>query len=317
MAVGIGAGGFMGIAFESTYGTYAAPTKYFPIKSESFKFMQDTYWRRVIRGNVVTWLGAADGFSHIEGEIEMELMEDALAHFLHATRNTVVKSGAGADKTYTTTPTAIASSASLAKTLSITMVRAGVTFGYVGCVVGKMSFSSDETGVPMMTMTVVGSDEGSQTLPTPTWLATSTAFGAGMYSVEIPTATQVFDCDGFTFDVDDTPEPQFRLNNTRKARFIKFGERSVTCKITRDFDGRTEFDAFKALTSTSITIACTKSAVKKITFLLPNAIREAHDGPELTGQGDLIVADVNFNGAFDTATSKDYQITVICQEDIT
>lgn len=317
MAVGIGAGGFMGIAFESTYGTYAAPTKYFPIKSEAFKFMQDTYWRRVIRGNVVTWLGAADGFSHVEGEIEMELMEDALPYFLYASRNTIVKSGGGADKTYTTTPTAIASSASLPKTLSITMVRAGVVFGYVGCVVGKMSFSSDDTGVPMMTLTVVGSDEASQTLPTPTWLATSTAFGAGMYSIEIPTATQVFDCAGFTFEIDDTPEPQFRLNNSRKARFIKFGERSTTCQITRDFDGRTEYDLFKALTSTSITLKCEKTAVKSITFSMPNAIREAYDGPELTGQGDLITADVNFNGAFDLTTSKDYQIVVICQEDIT
>jgi hypothetical protein len=50
---------------------------------------------------------------------------------------------------------------------------------------------------------------------------------------------------------------------------------------------------------------------------MPNAIREAYDGPELTGQGDLITADVNFNGAFDLVTSKDYQIVVICQEDIT
>jgi len=317
MAVGIGAGGFMGLAFETTYGTYAAPTKYFPIKSEDFKFMQDTYWRRVIRANVVTWLGAADGFSHVEGDIEMELMEDALPYFLHASRNTVAKSGAGADKTYVTTPTAIASSSSLPKTLSITIVRAGVTFGYVGCVVGKMSFSADDTGVPMMTMTVMGSDEASQSLPTPTWLATSTAFGAGMYSIEIPTATQVFDCNGFTFEVDDTPEPQFRLNNSRKARFIKFGERSTTLQTTRDFDGRAEYDLFKALTATSVTLSCTKSATNKVTFKMPNAIRETYDGPSLTGQGDLITADVTFNGVFDLVTSKDYEITVICQEDIT
>lgn len=316
MAVGIGAGGFMGLAFESTYGTYTAPTKYFPIKSEDFKFQQDTYWRRVIRANVVTWLGAADGFSHTEGDIEMELMEDALPYFLYASRNTVAKSGAGADKTYTTTPTAQARETG-SRSLSITIVRAGVTFGYTGCVVGKMSFSADDTGVPMMTMSVVGSDEASQTLPTPTWLTTSTAFGAGMYSIEIPTASQVFDCNGFTFEVDDTAEPQFRLNNSRKATFIKFGERSTTLQVTRDFDGRTEYDAFKALTSTSVTLSCTKTATKKVTFKMPNAIRETYDGPSLTGQGELITADVTFNGVFDTATSKDYEIVVICQEDIT
>ena len=49
MAVGIGAGGYVGIAFETTYGTYVPPTKYFPIKSENLKFMQDTYWRRVVQ----------------------------------------------------------------------------------------------------------------------------------------------------------------------------------------------------------------------------------------------------------------------------
>lgn len=315
MSVGIGAGGFMGLAFESVYGTYTAPTKYFPIKSETFKFMQATYWRRVIRANVVTWLGASDGFSHVEGDISMELMEDALPYFLYASRNTVAKSGAGADKTYTTTPTAQARETG-SRSLSITIVRAGVVFGYTGCIIGKMSFTVD-TGVPQMTLSVVGSDETVQSLPTPTWLATSTAFGAGQYSVEIPTASQVFDCNGFTLDVDDNADPQFRLNSSRKATYIKFGERSVTLKTTRDFDGRTEYDAFKALTATSVTVSCTKSATKKVSFKLPNAIREAYDGPDLTGQGDLITADVNFNGAFDSATSKDYEIVVICQEDIT
>jgi hypothetical protein len=315
MAVGIGAGGFIGIAFETTYGTYTAPTKYFPIKSESFKFMQDTYWRRVIRANVVSWLGATDGFSHIEGDLEMELMEDALPYFLYASRNTVAKTGAGADKTYTTTPTAQARETG-SRSLSITIVRAGIVFGYTGCIVGKMSFTVD-AGTPMMTLSVVGSDETVQSLPTPTWLTTSVPFGAGMYSIEIPTASQVFDCNGYTFEVDDNAEPQFRLNSSRKATYIKFGERSTTMKTTRDFDGRTEYDSFKTLTAQSISLVMTKTAVKKVTFKLPNAIRESYDGPDLTGQGDLITADVNFNGAFDVATSKDYEIVVICQEDIT
>lgn len=316
MAVGIGAGGFIGLAFESTYGTYTAPTIYFPIKKESFKFVQDTYWRRVIRANVVSWLGATDGFSHIEGDIDMEMMEDALPYFLYASRNTVVKSGAGADKTYTTTPTAQARETG-SRSLSITVVRAGIVFGYVGCVVGKMSFTADN-GTPMMTFSMWGSDETVQSLPTPTWLTTSVPFGAGMYSFEIPTASAVFDCNGYTIEIDDNCEPQFRLNNSRKATFMKFGERSTTLKVTRDFNGRTEYDAFKALTAQSITLSMTKTvASKSVSFLLPNAIREAYDGPDLTGQGDLITADVNFNGAFDVATSKDYQIVVICQQDIT
>src|SRR5262245_24104327 len=175
-----------------------------------------------------------------------------LPYFLHVSRSSVVKSGAAGNFVYTYTPANMATNSGLPKNgLSITIVRAGVVFGYVGCLVTGIEFSVDGA-VPIVRFTIIGLDEANQTLPTPTW-QTGTGdnpYGGNQWAIEIPTASAVFDVASFTFTVNDNGEPQFRLQNSTKARFIKFGEREVSLEVTRDFDGRTEYDAFKALTST-------------------------------------------------------------------
>jgi hypothetical protein len=231
MAVGIHAQGFMGIAHESTQGTYIAPTKFFPIRSETLTYQQDTQWRRVIRG-LADNLGAIKGNSHVEGNIVMELMEDALPYFLSA-------------------------------------------------------------------------------------LATSIPFGADQWNVQIPTASQVFDVSDFSCNVNDNASPQYRLNNNTKAQFVTFGRREVTLKTTRDFNGRTEYDAFKALTAQSVTVAWSKGASASVTISLPNAIRETYDLDGLSDQGTLHMATVQWQGAYDGTTSKSVQLVVVCNENIT
>jgi hypothetical protein len=49
MTVGIAACGSIGIALEDVPGVYAAPTKFFPVLSESLQYQQETIWRRPIR----------------------------------------------------------------------------------------------------------------------------------------------------------------------------------------------------------------------------------------------------------------------------
>jgi hypothetical protein len=313
MTVGIHAQGFVGIAFETVVGTYVAPAKYFPVRSESMQNPYDTQWRRDIRG-LADNLGAIKGYSHVEGDIEMYLMEDALPYFMQCMRGTVAKTGAGPDYTYTMTPTHSATGTTK-PSMSVTVVRNGVTFGFVGCYVSQMEIGND-SGIPTMKFSIVGMDEASQSLPTPSWLATSIPFNVDQWSVEIPSASAVTDTTDVTVTVNDNASPQYRLINNSKAQFVSFGQREVTAKMSRDFQSRTEFDAFKVLTATSISFVWTKSASKKITFKIPVGVRETYELDGLSDQGTLHMAAIQWQGTYDIATSKAYEIVALCQENI-
>lgn len=310
MAVGIGAGGLMGIALETTPGTYLAPVKYVPFRSESLTFNSETGFRRAIRQSPdVTY--AVPGNQHAEGDIELDITEDVLSHFMHASRMSVVKSGSTPNFTYTGTPSAVAVPA---KTLSITIVRNEVVFAYTGCVVGQFVFGIDE-GTLTYTASVMGRNEATQSAPTATW-PTTTPYGMGQYDIQIPTAGSVLDTDTFEFTVNDNAEPAFRLNNTtRAAQYIKFGEREVTMSIERDFEAKTDYDAFKALTAQSITIVASKGANNSITLLAPVAVKDTYE-VSLDGQGDLVRASIEYQNLVGPSTAA-YTLTVKTQEDIT
>jgi hypothetical protein len=226
-------------------------------------------------------------------------------------RNGIVVSGT-TDKTYTTTPTHGAVT-SVKPALSIAIVRAGVTFGYAGCLVSQMEFSLAD-GIPHMKFSIQGLSEATATLPTYTAVATDTPFGADKYTIEIPTAAQVFDCVDFTFTVNDNAVAENRINGTTQAQFVRFGEREVTASITRDFNGRTEYDAWKNLTTTSVTIKCTKSATNAVEFKMANAKRDTYELDGLAEQGSLHMASIGWEGLYDTASSKSYEIKCLCQE---
>lgn len=312
MPPGIGAGGFIGIALETTPNTYLAPTKFFPIRNESLKYQQATQWRRPIRQSADN-IGGVAGDVHVEGDIEMEAFEEVVPYFHRCSRATVVKSGT-TNLSYVFTPASTATPPD--KTMSVTVVRNGIVYGYVGLVVSSFKYHIDN-GALIFTVSMQGSDEAVQTLPTMSIPSTQIPYGAGSYQIQIPTATQVFDTDTFDFSVDDNADPQYRLKNTgRGAQFMKFGERAVSLTVDRDFIDRTEYDAFKALTAQSVTIIASKGTNNSITILFPAAIKDTYE-IGLSGQGDLLRASIPYMGTLDPATSLAYQITVKTQENIT
>lgn len=310
---GTGAGGLLGVAHEVTSGTYVAPAYFMPISSESLHYIQDTIWRRPIR-QAADIVGAAAGNSRVEGDINAEALEAAVALFLYCARTSQVKTGTTPNFTYTFTGSAVAIPS---RTMSITVVRNGQIFGYTGCVVGSYQFTIQD-GLLMFNPTILGRDEATQTNPTPVWPTgvPGSVYGAGSYQIQIPTTTQVFDTDNFTFSVDDSPEAQYRLKDTgRGAQFISYGERTTSMTVDRDFETRAEYDSFKALTSQSVTLTATKGTNNSIGIVMPAAIRDTYE-VGLSGQGDLIRASVAFNGVLDN-TGNAYTITVKCQQDIT
>jgi hypothetical protein len=307
MSVGIGASGFIGVALETVSGTYEPPTKYFPIDSESLKHMQATTWRTPIR-QTADRIGAVAGDVHVEGDLSMDAMDDVVPYFLQCARCTMVKSGTTPNFIYTFTPTPAAVPT---KTMSITIVRNGQVFGYTGCVVGSYTFTIDG-GALKFQPSIVGNDEDTDTLPTPTFTETL-PYGAGMYDVQIPTATQVFDADKFDFKVDDNATPNYRLKNTgRGAQFISFGERTVEVDIDRDFQDRVEYESYKTLTKKGLTLVASLGANNSITLNAVGAIIDTYD-VALGGQGDLVRASIVYQGIADTGGAA-YGIIVKTQE---
>jgi Phage tail tube protein len=311
-AFGVGGGGFVGIAFETTPNTYVAPTKFFPIITDSLTRPQATSWRRTLRQNVDVF-GAVPGDAHVEGDIEMECLTDAAVYFHRIGRVTMVKTGSAAPWTYTCTPNAAACAS---KTASITIVRNGVVFGYVGCVLSSFAYTTED-GMLKATYSIIGSDEATQTLPVPTFAGQERPFGSGEYSIQIPTATQVFDVDKFEWNVNDNGEPQYRLKSTRGAQFIKYGEREVTLKLERDFGTKADYDAYKALTAQTITLDATLGiSNEKFTAILDAAIKDTYE-VGLSGQGDLVRASISYMCTFDPANQRSYLLTLKADEDIT
>lgn len=297
-------------------GTYTAPTKFFPITSESLKYVQATQWRRPIRQSVDN-IGGVPGDVHVEGDVVIEGLTDAMVYFHRASRTTLVKTGPVSGKyLYTFTPTAAATPG---RTLSITVVRNGVVFGYTGCVVGTQKFGISN-GMLTATYSIIGSDEAVQSLPTPSWTTNQLQpFGAGEYDIEIPTGSQVYDTDTFDFTSTDNATPNYRLrNNGRGAQFVSFKERTVTMTLNRDFQDRTDYDAFKALTAQGIRVKATKAVTAEVFQLdLIAAVKDTYEASNLSAQGDLLVSKIAYQGTLDPSSGNAWTLAITTAENMT
>jgi hypothetical protein len=308
VAVGAPSGAFPTFNTANNSNVYVAPTKYTPIINETLKYQQANVYRRPIRKSADV-IGTVAGNSHTEGDIEMEALEDVLIYFLYASRTAIVKTGSG-NYSYAVTPTAAAIPL---RTLSITVERNGVIFGYTGCVVGNFKFSITD-GVLMFSVGIVGSDEATQSTPTPSF-PTTVPYGAGQYSIELPTATPVLDTDTFEWTCEDNAEAQFRLKSTgRAAQFISYGERNLSLTLERDFMTRTDYDLFKAVTAQSVTLTASKGANNSISLLTAAAIKDTYE-VGLSGEGDLVRASLAYQIPID-GSGNSYNITVKTQESI-
>jgi hypothetical protein len=289
-------------------GVYTAPSKYVPILNESLTMSEETVFRRPIRESADV-IGAVAGNQHAEGDIEMEALEDCMPYFLAIARATGVKTGSAPNYIYTYLPNARAVPL---LTATIVVARAGEIFAYTGCVVSMFKFSVAD-GLLNFGVHVIARGESTQAAPTTSW-GTTAPFGAGTYTIEIPTGTTVTDADTFEFTVEDNGEVQYRLKGTsRDGEFVKFGERDITCTMGRDFTSKADYDAFKAVTSQSITIGVSKGANNSISLLAPVTVKESYE-VGLSGQGDLVRGDITYRSML--AAPGAYQLIVKTQENL-
>lgn len=305
----IGASGILGVALETTSGTYVAPTKFIPFNKESLKYDPNMQERTPIR-NTPGLVDLVPGNGSVSGDIEFDVSADLLLFFMYASRCSVVKTGS-APYVYTFTPSPMAVPA---KTMSVSVKRGNEVFGYTGCVVSSFKLSVDDKGILNASFSLVGNNEATQTALTATW-PTTPVISAGMYKLEIPTTTQVYDTDKWEFSAEDNAQANARIKNTTGAQFVNFGESRATMTVERDFENRAQYDLFKIGTAQSVTMTGTQSANNIVSVTMPVAKQSGYD-INIEGVGDLLRAKVEFTGVID-ATGKHYQMVVTTAENIT
>lgn len=307
--VGLNAAGIVGVALEDTYGQYAAPTKFIPVRSETLEVNQEVIERRVIR-QLAGLVGVVQGNMHVEGDMEIEVLDDTIIYFLAAARTTATKTGGPTDFEYEFVP---AHQALPDNSLSITVVRNDEVFGFVGCIVGNIEYSFDE-GMLIASMTIVGANEAEENTPSSIVWPDTTPFGPGNYTLEIPTGDVVEDTDmDMTISIEDNATPEFRLAGDHGAEFARFGERAISMSLTRDFTSRADFDAFKNVTSQSMNLKAERSGTNFIEFDFPVVVKTSYS-VGLAAQGDLTRGAIEYVGV--SGPTVEYTITVGTQEDI-
>ena len=296
MTLEVAGQGVVGVAFETTQNTYVAPTDFIPLRSETLELIEDKYYRMNIRGTADR-TGALQGYKHTEGDVEFEVTADQLLRWMYASRVSIVKTGAG-PWTYTFAPVGVAKTstgagATVRKTLSITTVRSGVIFGYVGCSVVQHVFTVDG-GVLIGTFSIIGSDEAPQSNPSPTW-PTTTPYAPGKVVLEFPDASPRPDVDTFNITINDNGSAANRLNGSRGAAYITWGEREVTASYDMDFDNTTDYNVFKNQTIQILEVLASNNVANdEVSIKLNNCVVDTYP-VSLSGFGDILRASINMH----------------------
>lgn len=301
MTVGIGAAGIVGMAVETVSGTYEAPTFYLPVRSESLNFLNEVQYTRPIMG-VADAVHAIEGAQRVEGDLDFEVLPDAIVYLMRGGRVTEVKTGAG-PYTYTYTPTAVAEPPN---TISLTVVRNGIVFGYFGCALAGMEFTVD-SGVFVCTASVLGRGEDTESAPTPTWPTMEPA-GADAYTISLA-GTPLTRTDNFSWSFDDSAEAVYRLGVAQQAAYVKYGERTVEASLDMDFETKTEFTNFKAVTAQRLQFDVDWDAGNYVHLDTKLATMSTNE-INLTGQGELVRASISYMGKYDFVSSKAYELVV-------
>jgi hypothetical protein len=316
MTIEVGGAGWVGIGFETVLGTWVTPLKYIPIRSETLQVSENKQYRMNLRGTADR-TGALPSYTHVEGDIVFEVNPEFLPYILYCARTTPAKTGSG-PFTYTFTPAHVAAATTATgvtnrHTASLTINRGSNFFGYVGCSVGQMVFSTDEDGMLLLTASVVGTTETNQAGPfTPTF-TTTPPISPGQVTLEIPTATARSDARTANLTINDNLVPANRLNGSRSAAYQTWGEREITFTAEFDFNTLTDYNIFRAGTFQTATYKGINGA-ETATITLNATVMDAYP-VNLAGLGDVNSAAVEMHAFFNTANA--YTITVVTAEAIT
>ena len=303
MTLEIGGLGTLGIGFETTYGTYAAPTKFLPIRSESLALVEDRQYRMNIRG-LADRQNPIQGYTRIEGDIEFEVTSTTLPYFLYLARVAPSRTGVG-PYVYTFAPANVtlpttAAGVTNRKTGSLYVKRGDNVFGYAGCSVGRLAFSVVDS-ILMCTASLMGLTEADQTEDAETF-DTKQPYSAGDVTFEfgVSAAPARTDFDSVTIDLNDNAENQQRIKAGTGPAYITWGEREVSGSADHDFDTKDDYDRFVAQTKLELILTGSNSATDDEVELKVVAVAIDSYQTNLTALGELVRASFDYHGYYDT-----------------
>lgn len=319
MAVGLGAGGALGVALETAAapGTWVAPTQWVPILNENLNYAESRYFSEAIKQKTIHQ-GAVPGYYHVEGDVGMEFDTRFVPYFLHGSRLSVTKTGTG-PWTYKFVPSSGATIPASNRTLSITVVRNGVVYGYFGCQITSFDITID-AGVLRFNCHVIGRGEASQTA-SPAYLAAQ-ILGAQAHTISVGDGAQasgamagvtpVLDFNGFTFAVDDNGAAQNRIIAARSAAYISYGVTAASVTTQLDFQNRTEYDKFVSAASKKVQLVSSGAvpANDAVTVNVYNSVYEDY-AVALGSWADLIMANANFHVIDSGGTNPAFDVSVV------
>lgn len=313
MPAGLGASGWMAIAYETTMGTYVPPTTagtvWVPILSESLAYNEDAYYSEQIRQEVGD-IDRQQGYYHVEGDVQLEFDANSTPLLLYCSRHNIVAvNETGPVYEYAFTPSTAAQATTdkptvtAAKSCSLTVVRNGIGFGYAGCTMNTIEATIDG-GVLKMTFGVLGlSEQQPGGLGTPAW-ANPSLMGASAHAISVDAAglTPAFaspsvDFNGFTANINHNGTAQNRIVRSRAATYVSYAKSEVTYNTELDFVSRAEYDNMVNNTRRAIRLESIKGgatytlATEAFRLTMYNTAYETYP-VNLSGMSDLIMASV-------------------------
>lgn len=330
MTYGLGAGGALGIALETSGapGTWVAPAVSVPITSESLTYTEARYYSAAIRQQTVA-NDVRQGYYHIQGDVSMEVDTRWLPYFLYGSRWGVTKSGSG-PYIYTCVPSSTATVPSSNRTLSITVLKNGAVFAYSGCQVTQMVFTITN-GILMCTLSILGTTDNASESFTPSFASPPRILSAATHQITLVdgatttgtiTTTPVVNFDGFTATINDNGAVQNRIISSRAAAFISYGITDLSITSSLDFLDKTEYTKYLATARKSGQLLSTGNTTGVVSghdiFQIDwfDLVYDVYN-VELGNWDSLVMAQTTFRGVASGGTNPPADIIVTSDSNIT
>lgn len=316
--VDVAGGGHVGIALETTHGTYLAPTQWVTAMSESLQEVRTDSYRVPIIGRAVA-SGKTPGRHHVAGEITCELLPEVAAYFLIASRwgANVIKTGASAPFTYTAKNDSEVHVKANKRSLTIVVDRAGVGFAYLGCQVVQTVISFGDGGVPMVTYSIIGRQQTNDYTPGAVTLPTELPFSVSEVDLSVGGSLRGdVDAESTSFTLNDNGEPKFNLTGFDRADYVRFGEFIGETSYEIDFESKADYEIWRARTAQEIILHCEKAANQIIDLEFHGAMYDTFE-VGLAGIGEQVRASASARAVHNVAAGFAATMAITTAEDIT
>jgi hypothetical protein len=314
MATGFGTDSWLGIASESTYGTYVAPTDFLEIMEEGIETERPLITRPSLRSPSVT--NAILGKTSVSGSFKCQLGYQGFdLLYRHAMGGTPATSGAGPYQHIHALGNSLPTGLSLHLNRSAASVGVGSAFKFMGCQIQSLKFSQSPEEEAMLEVGVIGRDFGNVNVATPTftdlelveWTQFSLSLGGAI--------DDYVKVRNFEITLENVlAEDRYNLGSGLRVGLGRNGPRKVSGKFTTEFDSLAIFNVFKAQTGLAGGIALTalwdngQASTLNRKLQLDGTITFESVSQPVKDAG-VILADVSFNCLGSTGNDEFYITT--------